>query len=294
MGLFPRTYKDQIGFPGDGIVLGVDPGNGSDNNDGDRMGAPLATLQAAIDLCVAGRGDLILRFPGGEEVTETVTFDKTGITVRAVDYGCNPQAMGELFSTYAAASFTDGPVATITARCKIEGLGFASRDTGATFYDGAAMLIGGLGTALPFGVHILRCRFPKWNLDNRIGIAVEGSSDVVIEECSFEGVGSDFDSGIYIQGGMQNITIINNRFRDCTYAIQAGAFAGGGPHAIIKGNICEDSKLFSAGPGAVATAGTGFLCDNWCEGATDTGSYNDSVNDLQAAGWTISGQHYAE
>jgi len=265
-------------------------GVGDDDEDGRDPRRPLATLQAAIDKCVANRGDVIIKRPGGESVTSTVAFNKTGISVIAVDAGWSPLAVGEYHSIYAAASFTDGPVATVTAPCLIYGLAFASRDTGASFYSGAAMLIGGLATALPFGVWVKNCRFPKWGLDNRIGIAIEGSSNCLIEDCDFEGVGAAFDSGIYVQGATQNLVIRRNHFRDCTYAVLFGSFAGGGPHIMLgPDNVCEDSKLLSC-----ASAATGIVFGNYCEGATDSGSYNDTVDNLNTLGLVFSGQHYAE
>lgn len=257
-------------------VFGVDPSTSG-------------AIQTAIDACVAGNGDIILVERGGHEVSQTVAFDCSGIRAIAVDDGLSPLGRGEYNGIYAASSFIDGPAATITAPCYIEGFGFVSRDTGATFYDGAAALIGGLATALPFGVHMKHCRFPKWNLDNRIGLAVEGSSDCVIEECYFEGVGADFDSAIYVQGATQNIEIIRNHFRDCTYGVLFGAFAGGGPHCIILENVCEDAKLLSA-----SSAATGLVAGNYCEGATDTGSYNTTVDTLNGYGLVFSANHYAE
>jgi hypothetical protein len=281
---------DLFGRMGDGKVFYVDPSSGSAGNTGEKPTEAFNTLQAGIDACTAGRGDIVVRMRGGEEVTSTVSFNKAGITVVASSHGVNRYAQGELFSTYAASTFTDGPVATITAsRCRIIGLGFVSRDTGATFYDGAAMLIGGAGAATPFGVSIENCRFPKWNLDNRIGIAIEGGSDILVEGCSFEGVGSDFDSGIYVQGASQNIDIKHNHFRDCTYAVVFGAFAGGGPEAIIAHNHCEGSKLLSA-----SSTATALVADNWLMTATDTGSFSGTVNALNAYGIQMSDNHYAE
>lgn len=249
------------------------------------------SLQDAIDACVAGNGDIILVTRGGHEVSATVNFNKSGIIVIAVDDGQSPLARGEYNGIYAAAGFTDGPVATITAPCFIQGLGFVSRDTGATFYSGAALLIGGLATALPWGVHIKGCRFPKWGLDNRLGIGIEGSSNCLIEDCDFEGVGADFDAGIYVQGATQNLVIRGNHFRDCTYAVEFGAFAGGGPHIILgPDNICEDSKLLKAG----GNAATGLVCGNYLETATDAASYDDTVAALKALGLNFAGNHYSE
>ena len=264
---------------------------GDDSRDGLSIPGALKTLQEAIDRCVAGVGDRIIML-GTETVTQTVNFNKSRIIVQAVDYGVAPGARGEYVALLADESFTDGPVATITAACRIEGLGFVSRDTGATFFSGAAALIGG-AAAGAFGVHMYRCRFPKWALDNRIGLALAGGaavSDVLIEECAFEGVGTDFDSGIYVQGACQNINIINNTFRDCTYGIVHGAFAGGGPECVYKSNVFQSSKVLAAG----GNAATGLLADNWSPYATNATSYDDTVAALQGLGLNFSGNHYSE
>lgn len=273
-------------------VFFVDPsstGPGNDANPGLDPRYPLLTLQAAIDLCVGGRGDVIICERGGQTVTATVTFNKSGITVIGREQGFNPFAQGEFFALLADEAFVDGPVATVTAPCRIEGLGFVSRDTDATFYGGAAMLIGGLATAAPFGVVVRKCRFPKWGLDNRIGIAIEGSSDCLIEECDFEGVGSAFSAGIYVQGATQNLVIRKNHFRQCTAAIKFGAFAGGGPHIIVDRNIVEDGLILDS----QANTATGVLVDNFSELAAAS-SYDASVATLQAQGIQFSGNHYSE
>lgn len=246
-------------------------------------------LQSAIDNAVAGNGDLILVARGGHEVSETVDFDVSGLQVFAVDDGLNPLARGEFNGIYAAEAFTDGPTAHITAPCRIRGLGFASRDVGATFWSGAACLIGGLATALPFGVWMDGCRFPKWGWDNRIGLAIEGSSDVLVSWCSFEGVSAALEAGIYIQGAMQNLTLHNNFFRQCTAAVKTGAFAGGGPHLMMDRNVVEDGLILDTG----GNTGTGFIYDNYSELAHGN-SYDASVATLQGKGWMISGNHYAE
>ena len=247
-------------------------------------------LQAAIDAAVASRGDQLLMIRNGAvDATATIDFDKSGISLIGVDAGLSPLAKGEFIALLSNASFTDGPVATITQPCKIDGVGFVSRDTGALFFAGAAMLIGGLATAAPFGVHILNCRFPKWNVSNRIGISVEGSSNVLIEDCDFEGVGADFDAGIYVQGATQNLVVRNNHSRQCTAFVQFGAFAGGGPHIIMDRNIVEDGKVLDS----QGNTATGFLMDNYSELAVGA-TYDASVGTLQAQGIQFSNNHYSE
>lgn len=274
-----------------GDVFYCDPTNGDDENDGTTVDTAKATMNAAIGLCTADAGDVIVRLPGTETVTETIEFDVGGITVVAADYGLSPQGNGEHFATLADESFTDGPVATITARCAIAGLGFVSRDAGTTFFSGAALLIGGEGAATPFGVHLYECRFPKWNVDNRIGVAVEGSTDCTIERCTFEGVGADFEAGIYVQGACQNLHILGNWFRDCTYAVEYGVFAGGGPDALIAHNhVLTADKLLDSNNQDAPT----LVADNWLGVGTGTSAFDVSIATLDGNNIFVADNHYKE
>ena len=274
-----------------GNVFYCDPTNGDDDNDGTTAQTAKASMNAAIGLCTADNGDVIVRMQGTETVTSTVEFDVGGITVIAENYGLSPQANGEYFATSADSSFTDGPVATITARCTLIGLGFVSRDAGTTFFSGAALLIGGDGLATPFGVHLLECRFPKWNLDNRIGVAIEGSTDCTIERCTFEGVGADFEAGIYVQGAAQNVNILGNYFRDCAYAVEYGVFAGGGPDALIAHNhvLTADKLLDSNSQDAPS-----LVADNWLGVGTGTGAFDVNISTLDGNNIFVADNHYKE
>lgn len=246
-------------------------------------------LVAALSDAVASNGDVILLPRTGITVTSTVIVSKSGVRLIAVDDGLNPLARGEFNEILADAAFTDGPVMKVTAPCSLEGIGFVSRDTGALFFAGAALLLGGDADATPFGVHVKGCRFPKWNLANRIGIAIEGSTDCMVEGCSFEGVGADFEAGIYIQGAMQNLVIRRNYFRQCTAAVKTGAFSGGGPHIMLHENFVEDGLLLDTG----GNAGNGLIAGNWLETAAGA-SYDAAVATLQGNGWQFAGNHYSE
>ena len=248
-----------------------------------------AALRAAVTAAVAGNGDIIIIARGGIEVDAQIDFNKSGLMVIGADDGMNPFARGEFSGIHSAASFTDGPAAQVTQPTYLENLGFVSRDTDATYYGGAALLLGGNGDAAPFGAWVRNCRFPKWNLDNRIGIAIEGSSDCMIEDSDFEGVGTAFQAGIYVQGATQNLVIRNNHFRQCTAAVKYGVFAGGGPHTIMDRNIVEDGKVLDS-QGNTAPS---FLTDNYSELAVGA-SYDASVSTLQSKGIQFSGNHYSE
>ena len=249
-----------------------------------------AELEAAITQSVAGNGDLVIVPRGGIEVSSSIAFNKSGTRYIAVDDGMAPYARGEFNGIFSASSFTNGPAGTVTAPCSIEGFSFASRDTGATFFSGAALLIGGLATALPFGVHLKNCRFPKWGLDNRIGLAIEGTSNCLVEHSDFEGA---FGAGIYVQGACGHLTLRYNHFNLCTYAIQHGAFADAG----------VNSQLFY-GPGNVTVTPTkGILSgSNTCKAsvfgnywATAVASTHDqTVDQMEIDGYIQMGNYYAD
>lgn len=274
-----------------GRVFYYDPTSGGADNSADRPDDANSKLNNVIGLTVAARGDVIVCMRGTETVTETVTFDVSGITLIPETMGLNPSAMGEFNALLADTTFTDGPVATITAPCSIDGMGFVSRDTGSTFFSGAAALIGGLATAAPFGVVLSRCRFPKWGLDNRTGLAIEGSSDVLIDDCTFEGVGSDFGQGIYLQGAAQNIEIRNCRFSDCDFALELGAFAGGGPYLDFHHNtvIGADSK----GVNTQANTAVGIIRNNWFNTDASSSTFDRTSAQLETQGLILVGNNYA-
>ena len=264
----------------------VDPTNGSSGNPGKSKGAAKATLAQALALCTDWKGDVIHVARGTQTVTATIDVSKKGVTIIADDLmaeGSN----GEYHAILADAAFTDGPVMTITQPCNIIGLGFAGRDTGATFWSGASVLIGGLTTALPFGVYMALCRFPKWGLDARIGLSIEGSSNCRIEGCDFEGA---LRAGIYVQGATQHLVIKGNRFQGNTAAVLLGAFAGGGPTMILgPDNIVKGGYLLETD----ANTAEGQIIGNYSDLAVGN-AYDRTVTQLKAQGLDPIGNHYLE
>lgn len=247
------------------------------------------SLQDAIDEAVAGQGDVIGTLPGGINVAAQVNMNKAGVRLMSLSLDTRNRIVNGEYHAIFSTTVVDAPVMKITAPCVIEGIGFAGSDAGALFFSGASLLIGGDADANPFGVQIKGCRFPKWGLAARIGIAVEGSSDVTVEECGFEGVGTALAIGVYVQGACQNITVRNNVFRQVTAAISHGAFAGGGPHAMYHGNMVEDGIIFDSN----GNTATGFIFDNWSELAPGS-SYDDTIDNIKGFGMQISGNHYVE
>lgn len=83
MGLFPQEIKEFVAL---NVPRGlysniyvVDPANGSDSNPGDRWTKPLASLEAAEDLCVANQHDVVLYVAGSSpnNLSAALTWDKS-------------------------------------------------------------------------------------------------------------------------------------------------------------------------------------------------------------------------
>ena len=251
------------------------------------------SMQGAVDATVSNRGDTIW-MKRSEEISSPVLFNKTGIRVIAQNFGMAPGARGEYQALYAASTLTGDPVAVISAGCYIEGIGFASEDAGTSFWEGAALLIGGAGTAAPFGVHLKHCRFPHWGMDNRYGLSIEGSSDCLIEGCDFQGGATDFVSGIYVQGACANLEVRDCRFRDCDYAITQGSFSDAGVNTalIYKGNVvCTPDSKFLNGAGNTVR---GIMCDNWVyTDSASTTTNSVQISTMETAGMQSVGNHYS-
>ncbi|KKN06686.1 hypothetical protein LCGC14_1074830 [marine sediment metagenome] len=292
-----REIENMLALGQIGEIFWYDPTSGGADNSANRPDDANSKLNNVIGLCTAARGDVIVCMRGTETVTETVEFDVSGITLIPETMGINPSAMGEFNALLADTTFTDGPVATITAPCDIDGMGFVSRDTGSLFFSGAACLIGGLSgadNASPFGVVMSRCRFPKWGLSNRIGLAIDGSSDCLIDKCVFEGVGSDFEAGIYLQGATANLEIKDCKFTDCDYALVIGAITGGGPGPDLDfhGNrvLGADSKGINTNAGS----GRGIIWDNYFNTDQGASTFDGTTDSLDTQGYQLMGNHYKD
>jgi len=253
-------------------------------------------LPDAITACVAERGDSIYVARGGYETDATINVNKAGISIIGQTFGLPHESRGEYCSIYAAGTLTDAPVLRITEPCLIQGLGFISRDVGATYFYGAAVMIGG-NTQGAFGVHMRYCRFPKWGLDNRIGLSISGGgsatvSNCCIEDCEFEGA---FASGIYIQGATGHITLRRNTFALCTYAITHGEFSDVGVNTQMM-----------YGPGNVTVAPTKAIDTNskaclgtifgnyWATAVAGTATHDISIDDTETLGLKCVGNYYAD
>jgi hypothetical protein len=150
---------------------------------------------------------------------------------------------------------------------------------------------------------LYRCRFSQWGISKYYAIKQIGGNLNIIEECVFEGLFAGWGvaaiSLFNDTGGLAPYeTIIKDNWffagGDGKYCIE---FASGSvPNQVmISGNRnVNGSSMTTKFLLSNAVTGTGHIFDNYTGGATDTGSYDRTVAQLQAQGFQLSNNHYSE
>jgi hypothetical protein len=252
------------------------------------------TLQGAIDATVADRGDVIFVKRGYTTITTGVNFNKQGISVIGQRFGMPPLYRGEYFAQDAAA-VTDGPAMTISKPCYIEGLGFHTAWTGGISSIGLVEFASGDSG----WIHLKNCRFMNWEVATVYGINFEAGANCIIEDCSFEGAASQafVSAGIAFGGSatqnpIRNI-VRNCVFSNCTYAIEhkdgtVQEFIYGPGNITVKG-LSNDTKFLNS----KSAAGAGIICGNFFHTAVGTGTFDQTVANMETDGLQCVGNEYA-
>jgi len=282
----------------DGRLFYVDPSSsvghtiGNDSEGGLKPDESFLTLQAAINACDNWRGDVIVCKAGNQTVTTAVLFNKKGITVMAEGVGLPARPAGERFTIYG--SHTDGPAAVISYPCKIIGMGFCGSETA-----GGSLEINGTTGGFDGGnfVSLLNCRFSHWGIAKAYAIILQGTGDVEIGNCYIDGYTSGYTtaaiecqlataSGTWITHIHDSIFV-----NPVTYCLKMAT--GSVPvRGLVEHNFhVGGGKFFDDND---VTATQWVFADNYLPTATDTGSYGDTVDNLQTAGYHFINQHYEE
>jgi len=279
----------------------VDPTNGSDGNSGKTPQRAYATMAKALSKCVAYRGDVIHRMKGTETVTSEVEIDCHGVTIIA-DQLFNPMGNGEAFTTYG--SHIDGPAAILKAPAILVGLGFVGSQPA-----GPSLLIdceeaGGYEGGFNW---LLGCRFSQWGIAKAYALKTLGGAVNLIEGCIFDGLFAGYTTAaISLHNDTGGLAPYNTWLKDNIFsAIGTGKYCiefatGSVPNGLlISGNINTRNVLEGASQQAKfinsnAVTGSGHIFDNYPGFATDTGSYDRTVAQLQAQGFLLSNNHYSE
>jgi len=84
MGGVPVTSKFTTGS-----IFFVDSSTGSNSNAGTDKDSPVATVDYAIGLCTASKGDIIYVMPGHAETTTAIAWDVVGIEILGIGHGAS-------------------------------------------------------------------------------------------------------------------------------------------------------------------------------------------------------------
>lgn len=172
----------------------VDSTTGSDNYDGQSPNTPKATLDAAIGLCTAAKGDIIYVMPGHAETTTAIAADVAGIQIIGLGKGRNKPA---LTATTASTDLINVSAANIRI-ANIRLVGAASGCT--ALLDIAGADFEGEGLVFEHGAAPLKA----------VTITAAGTRWALID-CIWRGTAAGPDYGIFIEGKVDDWRLIRPR-----------------------------------------------------------------------------------
>ena len=281
------------GAKGIGETYYVDPRNGNDEFTGFSAAEAKATSQAAIDLCVDRQMDRIIRMSGTETLATAILFNKSGVIYEAEDSGYARFPGGERFVAYGA--HTDGPAAIITQPTRLVGVGFCGSQTAGASVEIDCEDAGGFPGAWN---ELINVRFTHWGIAKAYALLCKGGAETQVMNCQFDGLWTGYSqAAIGLEDsaaqGCWNYVFGGNRF----YFIGAGKYCiqlASGCHfrqGLVQGNVnIGSAKFFNA----ASQLGDSVFMQNFTGGATDLGSYNEAVTDLQGDGFKFAGNFYSE
>jgi len=199
----PMFFRNQVGVPGADTPLGIRQGIGmvyyvgdpdqfstaKDVNDGTDPSNPLATIQAALDKCADGDGDVVVLLPGHYDVTAALTMTKDGVRLVAWDYLRGFAAPSVAIDGNGLCNILDISADEI----EVAGIRFANSDTD----DYACIRVA--ATLDTIGCYIHDCVFAVGLYGVYLGVTTEWAQDVLIERCMFMNMNNTAaDASIYI------------------------------------------------------------------------------------------------
>ncbi len=222
----------------------VDWGNGSDVNDGRDPGFPMATIDAAINKCVDGQGDVILVQPGHvETLTTQISLDVIGVSIIGL-------GEGTLRPTLTINGGIDG-IDIGAANCTVENILFNEATDAAA--DSSINVDAADAT-------IRRCHFDLGANDDEGSITVTTSGDrLAVEHCTVRVTADGPVEWILFEGIVDRPRLDNNEVvcSDGADAFDTGAINCGG--FAITNLSAKGNTLLGGGVAATVFAGIGSL-----------------------------------
>lgn len=229
------------------------------------------TIQDAIDECIDDLGDVIVCMPGSHGEDATIACNKKGITILSAAFGHPNDYKGESFMLRTDSDTATVPGVTVTAPCRIIGMGITGRDI-----TKESLLIdceeaGGFNGGFNSFEH---CRFPAWYGAMDVLVRIVGGAINVFDQCSFDGLfGGVATAGIQLEGDTGGIDNTFTRVTRCSfYGMGASKPAikiksGDVALALLVAHNYLLPGFTAANQGVLidfnSAAATGMAADNW-------------------------------
>uniref|UniRef100_A0A6M3L1X9 Putative pectate lyase n=1 Tax=viral metagenome TaxID=1070528 RepID=A0A6M3L1X9_9ZZZZ len=218
----------------------------NDSNDGQTPGTCLATIQAALNKCVTGRGDTVAILPGSYTVTAALTMTSDDVTLCSA-HPVGPRSRGPVVIVNA----TDVNTLTINANdCVVDGLTFDDNVATATA-DTAIIAVNTASTATDYtGTIIRNCYFDMLGSDgDRDGITLglagdttDGALNSLVEGCVFLDCDQD---ALVIAAGSEHSVVRNCHIYDVAHTTRYGV------ECVGASCLIEDSDILSSGTACI-------------------------------------------
>lgn len=185
------VYGDSVNLPD---IYYVDSGNGNDGNDGRDPAFPKATIDAAISVCTASQGDVVLVQPGHvETLTALIALDIIGVSVIGV-------GEGTLRPQLTINAVIDG-ISVTAANCLVENIGYVVSSLGATSQINVAAA----------NCTLRRIHFDIGASDLLGTITVTADGEILtVEQCSVRVTADGPDEWILVEGVVDQLLIQDN------------------------------------------------------------------------------------
>lgn len=246
--------------PTTGRVFFVHSVTGSDGNPGTEPSKPRATIDSAIGLCTADKGDLIIVMAGHAETISGATslvVDVAGVQIVGLGRGgLRPtltfSATASIISVTAANVLLQNLLLVGNVDNIVTGISLAATADGAQLID-------------------IEMRDGAANKEFLIGIAIAAAcDDVLIERLRFCGLAGGATGCIEAAGAANRFTLLNSYIRGQFSSQMVDLAAAASTDLLIRGNTLINIET-GAGLGVAAhNSSTGFVADNRIANLKDT------------------------
>ena len=253
-----ESYLD--GATGTGKVFFVDSGEGDDTYDGTSPAKAKATIDAAVGLCTANRGDVIYVMQGHNEAVgaaaDDIDFDVAGITVVGIGRGTLKPTLDYDGDVAQSVHIGAGNITLANLRFRVS----AADVNQAIFIDASGD-----------GFAIVNCDFgyAETATDEFVyAIDINGvASDGLIKGCMFKAGGAAAVGAINIDAAVVGLTIEDNiMYGDYSTAVIYGQVACDDliirHNILFNGTMGGDGELNNEPAIEVADSTAGFVLDN--------------------------------